>query len=92
MSTKKNVLAALSESGQYITLGIELAGEIVPLAKGLVKEIRSIGTGKDTVGYQVLVETDTAELDAVHQLAEDDLEAINAELKKMGKPPIAPSS
>lgn len=87
MSTK-NILATLAASNQYITLGIELAGEIVPLAKGLVQEIKQIGTGTDTVTYQVLVQTDGAELDAIHQLAEDDLAAINAELAKLGQPPI----
>lgn len=86
MSTK-NVLAALSSANQYVTLAIELGGEIVPLAKGLVKEIRSIGEKKETT-YQILLQTDGAELDAVHQLAEDDLAAINAELAKMGKDPI----
>lgn len=87
-SNVKGVLAALGESNQYITLGIELAGEVIPLAKGLVKEIKQVATGTDTVSYTVLVQTDGAELDAVHQLAEDDLAAINAELKKMGQPPI----
>lgn len=90
MSTK-NILAALSESEQVITIGIELAGKIVPLAKGLVREIRQIGTGTETVAYQMLLQVDGAELDTVHKLATDDLTAINAELAKLGKPPLATS-
>jgi hypothetical protein len=87
MSTK-NVLAALSDSNTAITLGIELAGQLIPLGKGLIKEIRSIATGAETVSYEVLLVADGKELDAVHQLATDDLAAINAELAKMGQPPL----
>lgn len=84
----KTVLNGLAEANEYVTLGIEIYGEIVPLAKGLVKEIKQIGTGTDTVSYAVLIQTDTAELDDVKKLSTDDLEAINAELAKLGKPPI----
>jgi hypothetical protein len=88
MSTTKNILAALSDAGTIIGIGVPLAGEIIPLATGLVKEIRQIASGSTTVDYQILIQTDGAELDAVHQLAEDDLAAINAELAKVGQPPI----
>jgi hypothetical protein len=89
MSTTKNILAALSDAGSIIGIGIPIAGEIIPLATGLVKEIRSIASGTETVDYQILIQTDGAELDAIHQLAEDDLAAVNAELAKLGQPPIA---
>ncbi len=89
MSTTKNILGALSDAGTIIGIGIPIAGEIIPLATGLVKEIRSIATGSTPVDYQILIQTDGAELDAIHTLAEDDLTAINAELAKLGQPPIA---
>lgn len=88
MSTTKNILGALSDAGTIIGIGIPIAGDIIPLATGLVKEIRSIATGSTTVDYQILIQTDGAELDAIHKLAEDDLAAINAELAKLGQPPI----
>jgi hypothetical protein len=88
MSTTKNILGALSDAGTIIGIGIPIAGEIIPIATGLVKEIRSIATGAETVDYQILIQTDGAELDAIHKLAEDDLTAINAELAKLGQPPI----
>ena len=88
MSTTKNVLAALSDAGSVIGIGIPIAGEIIPLATGLVKEIRQIASGSTTVDYQILIQTDGVELDAIHKLAEDDLTAINAELAKLGQPPI----
>ncbi len=89
MSTTKNILGALSDAGTIIGIGIPIAGQVIPLATGLVKEIRSIATGAVTVDYQILIQTDGAELDAIHTLAEDDLTAINAELAKLGQPPIA---
>jgi hypothetical protein len=92
MSTTKNVLGILSEAGSIIGIGIPIAGEIIPLATGLVKAIRQIASGTDTVTYEILIQADSKELDAVHQLAEDDLAAINAELAKLGKPPIASSA
>jgi hypothetical protein len=88
MSTTKNILGALSDAGTIIGIGIPIAGQIIPLATGLVKEIKSIATGAETVDYQVLIQMDGAELDAIHKLAEDDLTAINAELAKLGQPPI----
>jgi len=88
MSTTKNVLAALSDAGSVIGIGIPIAGQVIPLAVGLVKEIRQIATGATTVDYQILIQTDGVELDAIHKLAEDDLTAINAELAKLGQPPI----
>jgi len=89
MSTTKNILGALSDAGSIIGIGIPIAGQVIPLAVGLVKEIRQIATGSTTVDYQILIQTDGAELDAIHTLAEDDLTAINAELAKLGQPPIA---
>jgi hypothetical protein len=91
MSTK-NVLGALSAAGQIISIGIPLAGEVIPLATGLVKEIRQIASGEETVSYEILIQADGAELDAIHKLAEDDLTAVNAELAKMGQPPISSSA
>ena len=88
MVTNKDVLGILSDAGSILSIGIPIAGEIIPIATGLVKEIRSIATGVETVDYQILIQTDGAELDAIHKLAEDDLAAINAELAKLGQPPI----
>lgn len=89
MSTK-NVLAALGDTNTLITLGLEVAGEIVPLGKALVRGIRSIGGSTDTTTYELLLVADSAELDAIATLALADLAAINGELAKLGKPPVVP--
>jgi hypothetical protein len=89
MSTAKSILSVLSQAGSIIGIGVPIAGEIIPLATGLVTEIKQIASGTETVTYQVLLQVDGAELDAIHTLAEDDLTAINAELAKLGQPPIA---
>lgn len=89
MSTK-NVLAALGDTNTLITLGLEVAEEIVPLGKALVRGIRSIGGTTDTTTYELLLVADSAELDAIATLALADLAAINGELAKLGKPPVIP--
>jgi hypothetical protein len=89
MSTK-NVLGALGEANQYVTLAINIGGVLIPIVAGLVKEIKQITAGTETVSYQILLQTDAAELEAVDKLSQDDLAAINAELAKLGKPPIPP--
>jgi hypothetical protein len=83
------VLSILSETNGYVTLGIEAAGVVIPLIKGLVGEIRKIGGGTQTEQYQILITADLAELDDVAKLAMSDLLAINAEFARLGKPAVA---
>jgi hypothetical protein len=90
MSTGNNVLGALAAAEQVVTLGVNIGGALIPIGVGLVKEIKRIATGQDTVAYAVLIQMDSAELDTVDKLSTDDLAAINAELAKLGKPPISP--
>ena len=92
MSTPNKVLTALAGTNEYVSLGLEVAGTVVPLVKGAITEIRRISTPTDTVSYQVLLQVDGAELDAVDKFASDDLLAINAELAARGVPevPVAP--
>ena len=92
MSTPNKVLSALADANEYVSIGLEVAGVVVPLVKGAITEIKKLGSGKDSETYQVLLQVDAAELDSVDKLAVDDLTAINAELTKRGVPavPIAP--
>jgi len=90
-STVLNILAA---SNEYVTLGIQVAGVLIPLGKALVQKIEGIGAGAVTITFSDLVAADTAELDAIQKLSEDDLAAVNAELTRIGLPalPAPPSS
>ena len=92
MASAKNVLGALLGSSNTITLAIELAGDIVPIAKATVQEIKVLATGGETVDYQILLHTDGAALDSVDKMSQDDLSAINAELKKLGLPQVPTSA
>jgi hypothetical protein len=85
-----NILSALSDSNQIITLGLEVAGQLVPLVKGAITEIKKSSTGAKTETYQVVITADAAELDAITKLAADDLTALNAELARLGVPPVPP--
>lgn len=88
MSTAKNVLSTLAGVENGVTLAIALGGQLVPLATGLVREIRQVATGAKTITYAVLIQTDAAELDAIDKLSTDDLTAINGELTRLGLEPV----
>jgi len=92
MSTPNKVLEALAGANEYVALGLQVGEVVVPLVKAAIKEIRVIGEKTETVTYEVLLQVDGSELDAVDALAIGDLEAINLELKVRGVPevPIAP--
>lgn len=84
-----SILTALASANTYVSLGLEVAGVIVPLVKGLIMEIRQIATGQQTVTYQVLIQADEGDLQSVITVSDADLAAINAELVRLGKPPLA---
>jgi len=94
MSTPNKVLTALANANGYVTLALQVGETLLPLAKAAIKEIRSIGAPQETVAYEVLLQVDGAELDAIDKLASDDITAINAELATHEIPaiPIAPAS
>lgn len=83
-----DILSALSESNSILTLGIEIAGELVPIFKGTVSEIKKLSSKTDTVDYQVLLQGDESSLASVETMSEADLAAINGELTRLGKPPL----
>lgn len=86
---QSNILQNLADSnGGEITLAIELAGALIPIGKAAVQEIKQIATGGETVTYAVLLQMDGAELDKIAELSESELAAVNAELAKLGLPPV----
>jgi hypothetical protein len=82
------LLQTLADANGYVALALQVGETLVPIGKAMVKEIRSIGAAQETVTYEVLLQMDGAELDAIDKLATDDIAAINAELAKYGVPPI----
>jgi hypothetical protein len=82
------LLQTLASANGYIALALQVGTMLVPIGKALVKEIRSIGAPQETVTYEVLLQVDAAELEAIDKLATDDIAAINAELTQYGVPPI----
>jgi hypothetical protein len=87
-STAASILTILQESNGYISLGIQLAGVFVPLAKALIQKIEGIGAGNVTITFTDLVAADQAEIAAIVSTANADLSAVNAELVRMGLPPL----
>jgi hypothetical protein len=86
--TANTILSTLLNTNGYVALAIEVAGELVPIGKALVTGIKQIAQGGKTVTYQVLLQMDAAELDAIDKLSTDDLTAINVELVKLGLAPV----
>lgn len=82
------VLSTLAETNAYVQLGLEVAGIVVPIGKALIQEIKQITTKQDTVAYQVLVQMDETDLQAVVSLDIAEIVAINAELTRLGKPTL----
>jgi hypothetical protein len=87
-ATPATLLDSLSQVGGYVGVAIQLGEVLVPIGKALVTDIKKIGSSTSSVDYQVLVQTDLAELNTVDQLSTDDLTAINAELVRLGAAPI----
>lgn len=88
MSKAQDVLQGIATANGYVSLAITLGEEIIPLGKALVQEIRGIGQPVETISYALLLQQDTAELDAIEKLSTDDIDAINVELAKLGIAPI----
>lgn len=91
------LLQTLATANGYVALALQVGETLVPIGKAMVKEIRTIAGPQETVTFEVLLQVDGAELDAIDKLATDDIAAINAELAQYGVPPIelpppAPSS
>jgi len=82
------ILAGLGQTNMIVSLGLQVAGIVVPLAKGLVSQIKLISQGQTTVTYQVVVTTDENSLQQIDAISDADLAAINAELARLGKPPL----
>ena len=87
-STAATILTILQESNGYISLGLQLAGVFVPLAKGLIQKIEGIGAGNVTITFTDLVAHDQAEITGIVTTAGADLDAVNAELVRLGHPPL----
>lgn len=89
MSEQTSVVGALSKANTYVTIALEVAGELVPLGKWLVGSIKAIAGPGGTQTYEAVLTADAAELVTISSLANDDLDAINAELTRLGKTPIS---
>lgn len=87
------LLQTIADANGYVALAIQVGGVLIPLGKALIQKMESIGTGSVTITFTDLVAADDAELDAIVQSSTADLEAINAELAKLGLPQLpAPPS
>jgi hypothetical protein len=83
-TTIASILQILQDAGGYVTLGVEVAGVVIPLVKAVVTDIKNAAEGGATETYTVLLTADAAALDAVDALALEQIEDINAYLGSIG--------
>ena len=82
-------LKSLESVNSEISLGIFIAGQLIPLIKGTYQAIRNLFGGTATeVDYAALQISTQAEILAAIQAAGLDLDAANAELVKLGVAPV----
>lgn len=87
-TTKATLLDSLANVGGYVGVAVQLGEILVPIGKALIQKIEGLGGTTETVTYQILVQQDQAELTDVDTLSTADLTAINAELVRLGAPPL----
>lgn len=80
---------ALALINSEVSLGLQVGSVLVPLIKGVIADIKKVTSPEGTVSYQVVIQTDQAELASVAQLSIADLIAINNELKGQGVAPLS---
>lgn len=83
------ILSSLADANGYVNLAVQVAGVVIPLGKWLIHEVKSIASGNVTITYQAVLAADEAELVEIQGIADADIAAINAELNRMGKPPLS---
>jgi hypothetical protein len=89
-SNAGKLLDLLSSTNAAVSIGLVVGETVVPLIVGLVKEIKSQIAGEgDKVEYTVVVQAEHAVLDKIIADGTADLAAINAELERLGLPPLA---
>jgi hypothetical protein len=87
--TPASFLKSLSDINAEITIAITVAGQIIPVVKGAYQAIRNLFAGTATeVDYAALQISTQAEILAAIQAAGMDLDVANAELVKLGLPPV----
>lgn len=89
MSGKNDALISqLGNLDQLVALALQIGGTLAPLVVGLVKEIKSVATPTGDIEYTVVLKVGKDSLDKAEASFEDTLALVNAELVRMGKPPL----
>ena len=85
-ATNQSLLGTLNSIGGYVTLATEVGEVVVPLVKGLITDIKGLGT--TTITFTLDVSQTMNELAAIATVATADEAQINSELIRLGKPTI----
>lgn len=81
-------MSDLSSVNAEVSLGLAIANDVViPVVKGIIKQIKAV-SGTKTVEYTIVVDETDATLDGIIARGEADLDIANAELVRLGLPPL----
>lgn len=82
----KSILETLASVGGEVGALIEIGGKLIPIGIAVIKKIKTNIAGVETESFQLLVASDQAILLDVDRMSNEDLDAINAEFKRLGYP------
>lgn len=87
-TTAGKFLSALSLVNGELVLAVQVAGLLKPIIVGVVKQIKQAVSPTQEIEYTVVLTTGQDKLDAIIDLTGNDLDEINAELVRLGHPPL----
>lgn len=87
-TTAGKFLSALSLVNGELVLAVQVAGLLKPIIVGVVKQIKQAVSPTQEIEYTVVLSTGQDKLDKIIDLIDTDLDEINAELVRLGHPPL----
>lgn len=86
--TAGNFLSTLEKVNGELVLAVQVAGLLKPIIVGVVKQIKQAVSPTQEIEYTVVLTTGQDKLDKIIDLTDVDLDEINAELTRLGHPPL----
>lgn len=84
----ESLISQLTSLDQLVALALQVGGTLAPLIVGIVKRIESVKTPTGDIEYTVVLSIGQDALNKAEASFEDTLASVNAELVRMGKPPL----
>lgn len=85
-----STIDTLNSITNVANVALTIAGVGAPLVEGVITSIKKIidEHGQETMDYEVVLKLGSSDLDAADKNYQDTIDAVNAELTRLGKPTI----